>query len=513
MGKLRAILVVLFLATLSVGSGASGQSLTETDPFPALTIERARIAEIYRTLPADPYEATAARQSGDAALSVRDWRLAIVEFERAIAIDGGDARTWLQLADAQRLSGDALSALQAATAARALAKTPEEKAAAWAQVARSLDRLGERQGALEAFTASLDEYEDANVRRGMATLQARLKFAVTGQDLQTDAEEAQYCLQFGASLQDRDNVQYGDYIAIEPEIDPIFHADGERLCIAGFEFGQTYKITVLAGLPAKDERRLGEDAVAEFTVPDRDPVIGFRSSAYVLPRIGSNGVPLTSVNVDEATLTLLRINDRNLVQEIRDGYITSQMSLYERDWIVSDKGEQIWTGTIEIESVLNQRVVTAVPVQDMIPEIEPGVYILLAEASGRALDYWETRATQWLIVSDIGLTTYEGADGLTVLARSLDDAEPMRNLTVTLYARNNEALATMETDSNGIAQFAPGLLRGEQGMTPTVLMATTEAGDFSYLDITAPAFDLSDRGVGGRAVGGRDRRGAQPSFG
>jgi uncharacterized protein YfaS (alpha-2-macroglobulin family) len=502
MGNLRAILVVLFLAVLSVGSGASGQSLTETDPLPALTIERARIAEIYRTLPADPYEATAARQSGDAALVTRDWRAAIAEFERAIAIDGGDARTWLRLAEARRLSGDALSSLQAATAARALARIPVEKAAAWALVARSLDRLGERQGALEAFVASLAEHEDANVRRGMTTLQARLKFAVTGQDLQTDAEEAQYCLQFGASLQDRDNVQYGDYIAIEPEIDAIFHADGDRLCIAGFDFGQTYTITVLEGLPAKDERRLGEDAVAEFTVPDRDPVVGFRSSAYVLPRISSNGVPLTSVNVSEATLTLLRINDRNLVQEIRDGYISSQMSLYERDWIVSDKGEQIWTGTIEIESVLNQRVFTAVPVQDMIPEIEPGVYILLAEASGRAIDYWETRATQWLIVSDIGLTTYEGADGLTVLARSLDDAQPMRNLTLTLYARNNEALATIDTDSNGIAQFAPGLLRGEQGMTPTVLMATTAAGDFSYLDITAPAFDLSDRGVGGRAVGG-----------
>lgn len=502
MGKLRAIVGVLFLAMLSVGGSASAQSLTETDPLPALAIQRAKIAETYRTLPSDPYEATAARQSGDAAMEAHAWRVAAVEFERAIAIDGGDVRTWLRLGDARRRSNENLPALEAATAARALASTPEDTAAAWALVARSLDRLGERQGALEAFTASLAEYEDPNVRRGLETLEARLKFAVTGQDLQTDAEEAQYCMQFGADLQDRDNVQYGDYIAIEPEIDPIFHADGDRLCIAGFEFGQTYTITVLAGLPAKDERRLGEDAVSEFTVPDRDPVVGFRSSAYVLPRIGSNGVPLTSVNVDEATLTLLRINDRNLVQEIRDGYISSQMSLYERDWIVSDRGEQIWTGTIEIESVLNRRVVTAVPVQEMIPEIEPGVYILLAEASGRALDYWETRATQWLIVSDIGLTTYEGADGLTVLARSLDDAQPLRNLTVTLYARNNEPLATIDTDSNGIAQFAPGLMRGEQGLTPTVLMATTEAGDFSYLDITAPAFDLSDRGVGGRVVGG-----------
>ena len=32
---------------------------------------------------------------------------------------------------------------------------------------------------------------------------------------------------------------------------------------------------------------------------------------------------------------------------------------------------------------------------------------------------WETRATQWFVVSDIGLSTYAGDDGLNVFARAL----------------------------------------------------------------------------------------------
>ena len=66
------------------------------------------------------------------------------------------------------------------------------------------------------------------------------------------------------------------------------------------------------------------------------------------------------------------------------------------------------------------------------------------------------RATQWFVVSDIGLSTYTGQDGLNVFARSLGTAKPIAGVELTLLARNNEILGTAKTDAEGRATFNAG---------------------------------------------------------
>ncbi|MBL6432443.1 MAG: hypothetical protein HPM95_20685 [Alphaproteobacteria bacterium] len=60
----------------------------------------------------------------------------------------------------------------------------------------------------------------------------------------------------------------------------------------------------------------------------------------------------------------------------------------------------------------------------------------------------------------------------------------------------------MKSDAQGFARFAPGLSRGTGGLAPALVSVETGAGDYAFLDLTAPAFDLSDRGVSGRAAPG-----------
>jgi uncharacterized protein YfaS (alpha-2-macroglobulin family) len=69
---------------------------------------------------------------------------------------------------------------------------------------------------------------------------------------------------------------------------------------------------------------------------------------------------------------------------------------------------------------------------------------------------------------------------------------------VRLLSRSNEVLATRRTDASGHAQFASGLANGEGGSAPAVLTADDGHGDYAFLSLTTPAFDLTDRGVGGR---------------
>src|SRR5260370_21145900 len=69
---------------------------------------------------------------------------------------------------------------------------------------------------------------------------------------------------------------------------------------------------------------------------------------------------------------------------------------------------------------------------------------------------------------------------------------------VRLEARKTGELAAVTTDSGGIARIAGGLLRGNGGDEAFVVTAHGQEGDFNFLEIGRPAFDLSDRGVSGR---------------
>ena len=113
----------------------------------------------------------------------------------------------------------------------------------------------------------------------------------------------------------------------------------------------------------------------------------------------------------------------------------------------------------------------------------------------------ESAATQWFILTDLGLATMNGIDGLHAFVRSLSSAQPIAGAKVTLLARNNEILGTVTADRRGYARFPPGLTRGTGGMASAMLTVDT-GGDFAFLDLSKPGFDLSDRGVEGRSAPG-----------
>ena len=107
-------------------------------------------------------------------------------------------------------------------------------------------------------------------------------------------------------------------------------------------------------------------------------------------------------------------------------------------------------------------------------------------------------ATQWFIVSDLGLSAFSGNDGIHVFVNSLATTESKSGVEVRLISRGNEVLATRRTDASGHAQFEAGLASGEGGSAPAMLAATDAQSDYAFLSLKAPAFDLTDRGVGGR---------------
>src|SRR6185312_3409928 len=129
---------------------------------------------------------------------------------------------------------------------------------------------------------------------------------------------------------------------------------------------------------------------------------------------------------------------------------------------------------------------------------DPGIYVLAAAPANVPSDDYGERATQWFIVSDLGLTAYSGADGIHAYANSLATTAPIGGVAFKLLARNNEVLAAKTTNDAGAVAFDAGLTRGEGGQSPAMLVASGPAGDYAFLNLKQSPFDLTDRGVAGR---------------
>jgi alpha-2-macroglobulin len=339
------------------------------------------------------------------------------------------------------------------------------------------------------------------------------EFAFQRLDIDTTKREAEACLVFTRDLDASGRTRYADYLSIEntssqATTKAALHVVGPRLCLAGLDFNATYNVTLKTGLPAASGERLKEDETVPVELRDKPAVVRF-TGGIIWPRETMQGVPLVTVNVDKAKLKLIRVGDR-LLSQIESGAV-DETTLYS--WsaqeIENNQGQMVWSGTVSVKNVHNDSVVTLIPIGDTLKDRKPGAYVLIAiDANAKANDEGEydydsgEMAVQWLVDSDIALTVFKGGAGLDVFARSYATAEPLKNVKLTLVARDNNELGSVTTDSDGRATFAAGLLGTKGGDAPVMVMAYGAGKDFSFIDLRRSSFDLSDRGVGGREAPG-----------
>ncbi|HEY0302883.1 MAG TPA: MG2 domain-containing protein, partial [Rhizomicrobium sp.] len=330
-------------------------------------------------------------------------------------------------------------------------------------------------------------------------------FAFRRLEVDTSKPQAEACLVFTRSLDASGGTHYEDYYSIDPKTRVAAHVVDDRLCLSGLDFNSTYGVTLKAGLLAANGEKLAEDETVPVELRDKPSLVRF-AGGIILPRNNAEGVPVTTVNIAKLRLKVIRVGDR-LLSQIESGTV-DQTTLYS--WSDSDlensQGTLVWKGTVEVANVKNDSVVTLVPIRDILKGKPPGAYVLIAmDASKDENQYYydeSTVAAQWIVDSDMALTSFQGASGLTVFARSYATARALGGVKLTLVAKDNNIVSTVTTNSDGRADFAAGLLRAKGGDSPVVVMAYGSGGDFSFLDLRRAAFDLTDRGVGGREVSG-----------
>ena len=345
---------------------------------------------------------------------------------------------------------------------------------------------------------SLDLGEVAEVRGLYERLREEHGFRLLDYTVDADAASPRVCFQFSEELPVK-RIDFSPFIAVGGIDKPALSADDKQLCVEGLKHGERYNVTLRAGLPSVVRETLPKSASFTVYVRDRKPSARFAAKAYVLPRAGQRGIPIISVNTKAIAIEIYRIGDRNLTETVFGRDFQRNLGRYEIERLAENRGGKVWTGELAVEQSLNIDVTTAFPVDQAVGNLAPGVYVMVAEPAGAKSYYYDSLATQWFIVSDLGLSSYYGNDGIHVFVHSLATAEAKGQVEVRLLSRGNEVLATKTTNSSGYVQFEAGLTRGEGALSPAMVIAAGGA-DYAFLSLKTSAFDLSDRGVSGRTV-------------
>ena len=451
------------------------------------------------------------RKQGDQATRAKDARKAMGAYAQAAFTEPKDGSTWLSLAraiidtppaDDNERYNFPTNASAAAYIAYQRAGSKDVKASALATLAETLKSRSYWRPALEAYKSSLTFAENASVRTAFETLRAEQGFRILDYTVDADAASPRLCIQFSEQL-GKGQSELAKFISVDGKDPANVVVQDSELCVEGLEHGQRYQVAVRAGLPSTVDEDLLKTADLTIYVRDRSPQARFTGKNYVLPNKGQQGIPVVTINTDKVAIEVLRIGDRGLSRAVIDGEFQAQYSGYQIDDLRQKSGAPVWKGELPVKLSLNQEVTTAFPVSEAIPQLTPGVYVMIAKpANANSTDDYNQQATQWFVVSDLGLTAFSGQDGVHAFVRSLASAEPITGTTVRLVAKNNDVLSTSTTDAKGYVHFEAGLTRGEGGLAPAILVAEAKEGDYAFLDMTTGAFDLTDRGVSGRETPG-----------
>jgi uncharacterized protein YfaS (alpha-2-macroglobulin family) len=353
--------------------------------------------------------------------------------------------------------------------------------------------------------------------------------SVSSNFVDTSSQTPSLCVQFNEALSPSLSAHYEDYVRVDHFSGLVAEVSGANLCIGGLPYETHYHLTLLAGLTAQSGDKLPNDTGIDFSPGDRPSLVAISGNGLYLAKRSATGLAITTVNVRKLAVHVLRLNDLNAIQDFstiagNQVFDPTQQS-FNGDNLLSLIGGQagvVWSGVMPVATVADQNVNTLFPIAAALGQSgdlmagKPGVYLVVAEDAATAVPagFWAgtlsgdaeananstSFATHWVVVTDLGLTAMTGDDGLHVVVRSISSAAAASGVRLNLISTGGDVLDSVTSDADGRAAFPAALLDGHLANAPLAVAAYGADGDFSYLPLTTGAFDLSDRGVTGRAA-------------
>ncbi|WP_151718205.1 alpha-2-macroglobulin family protein [Gemmobacter serpentinus] len=391
-------------------------------------------------------------------------------------------------------------AIQASTNAYLRASNKAVRHNALVLMARAMEAYGRGADAVKALRLAQQLQPRDDTAALLDDYAGKYGFRILETDIQSDTARPRVCVNVSEDLVES-GLDYTPFVQLAETGLTVQPGGWRQLCIEGVQHGKRYQFTFREGLPSADGQELAKSVQISAYVRDRQPGVRFSGRAYVLPKTDAAALPVVTVNTETLDLALFRVSDRSILRAVQNGYLSWPIAEYQESGFTDDIGERLWTGTATVAQEVNKDVTTRLPMGEALNGLQAGIYAVKASVPG-VDPYAVPAAWQWFVVSDLGVTSLSGTDGLHVIVRSLSSADAKEGVTVELLSRTNNVLGTAVTDDKGYARFDAGLTRGTGGGAPAMLVAKQGEGDLAFLSLTDPEFDLSDRGVEGREAAG-----------
>ena len=377
------------------------------------------------------------------------------------------------------------------------ADTPGLRHTLLADMANLLEASGRGREMVPALRLAQEIQARSDTETALDKAIGKYGFRVTEHDVQSDSARPRICATFSDTLA-KTGVDFEKFVQMDQSGLTVERTGDQMLCVEGVTHGERHSLTFRAGIPAADGQVTVKPVTITAYVRDRTPAVRFAGRAYVLPKLGDGAaLPVESVNAATVDLTLYRVTDRNILRAIQGDFFGDPMPYWREDEFTRGVGAEIWKGTADLAVEVNKDMTIRLPMAEPLAGQGAGIFALRAQVQGKSGDEIAP-AWQWFVVSDLGITTLSGIDGLHVVVRSLGTAGPKPGVAVELLSRSNEVLGQVQTDAQGYAMFPAALARGTGALAPAMVVAKDGADDMAFLSLNDPEFDLSDRGVEGR---------------
>ena len=279
---------------------------------------------------------------------------------------------------------------------------------------------------------------------------------------------------------------------------------GKSLRFPFVQADRHYHLVLRPELLTAEGHRLGQTLTRDIYSGDLPAAVGFASSGSVLPARGSRGLPVVSVNTDDADIEFFRVREDALSDLFCSYPDNRHREAYDLDHPVNrwdhcaddsrprrsltELGDPVYANHYRLPAERNVRSTTYIPIQKVDELARPGVYMAALKRGGSFSAGYDTAV---FFVSDLGLHLRVYHDQVLLHVASLHDGKPVAHVAVQINDQAGHVKVRADTDGNGQALIAYRLV-------PSDVLIARKDTDVSVLPFNRPALDVSNFDISGR---------------
>ncbi|BBR59955.1 alpha-2-macroglobulin family protein [Klebsiella sp. WP4-W18-ESBL-05] len=244
-------------------------------------------------------------------------------------------------------------------------------------------------------------------------------------------------------------------------------------------------VTVDPELAALNKSAFGSSVEKTLTTRDIAPSVGFASRGSLLPGKVVEGLPVMVLNVPHVDVNFFRVKPESLAAFVSQWEYRSSLSNWESDELLK-MADLVYTGRFDLNPTRNTREKLLLPLKDIAPLQQSGVYIAVMNPAGQ---YSYSNAATLFTLSDVGVSLHRYHGQLDVFTQSLENGAAQSAVELTLLNDKGQTLAQATSDAKGHATL--------QTDKDAALLLARKEGQTTLLDLKLPALDLAEFDVAG----------------